>query len=260
MKKLLFILLFIPLTLFSQDEVTSQEKEKPIFKITRKNGEVFRSKSYRINEKNDRIDIQTIDGKIIRFNPKSIASIDEVKKDWDYFEFSEEGFTDYVVVNIESLSKEDLYVQVKNWIKDTYNTPSAVIKSEIEYKKIRIQGTKKNAISHKILLSNFVYDILYSIEISVRDGKYKFDPIGTQYWQNGSKYTSAGYVDISIFNSENLSHYYFQKGSKKGRLRETWRSFPNQLETHFNNLNISLFNYINKNKDNLNDVSDEDDW
>ena len=130
MKKLLFILLFIPLNIFSQE--IKEERSEPVYKITTTNGEVIRTKKYRVNEKRKVTDIQTIDGKLVSIKSSKIVSITEIIKGWNYFEFKEEGFTDFVVVNIDSLNKKELYTQVKNWILETYNTPSEVIKSEID--------------------------------------------------------------------------------------------------------------------------------
>ena len=258
MNKLLFILLFIPLTLFSQED--KEEKIEPTFKITTKNGEVIRTKSYNVSEERKVTDILTIEGKVLRIKSSKISSIIEIKEGWDYFKFSEEGFTDYAVVEVDSLSKENLYKQVKNWVLETYNTPSEVIKSEIKNKKIRIEGSKSNGMTiNGVLFGSDYYNIRYSIEISVRDGKYKFDPISLEYYIPYSKYVSAKWVDLSIFNKESLSPYYYQKGKKKGRIQSTFSSFPSSVENHFDNLNISLFNYINKNKQSSEEKSD-DDW
>jgi hypothetical protein len=258
MKKLLFILLFIPLTLFSQE--TKEEGSEPVYKITTTNGEVIRTKKYRVNEKRKVTDIQTLDGKLVSVKSSKIVSITEIKKGWNYFEFKEEGFTDFVVVNVDSLNKKELYTQVKNWILETYNTPSEVIKSEIENKKIRIEGSKSNLVVMKGMLGEpYYYDSRYSIEISVRDGKYKFDPISLKYWIPSSEYISAKWQDLYIFNKGSLSSFYNQKGKKKGRVISAWASLPSALENHFDGLNISLFNYIEKNK-NKSEESSDDDW
>ena len=75
MKKLLFILLFIPLTLFSQE--TKEESSEPIFVITTKNGQIIKAIKYRENKKTRNTDIQTLDGKLVRFKSSKILSITE---------------------------------------------------------------------------------------------------------------------------------------------------------------------------------------
>jgi hypothetical protein len=67
MKKLLIILLFIPLISFGQ------ETEK-VYEITTKSGKVIKSKNYRINKDKGVVDIQQLDGKFIRFKTFNIAS------------------------------------------------------------------------------------------------------------------------------------------------------------------------------------------
>ena len=67
MKKLLIILLFIPLISFGQ------ETEK-VYLITTKSGRVIKSKNYRINEDKGVVDIQKLDGKFIRFKTFNIVS------------------------------------------------------------------------------------------------------------------------------------------------------------------------------------------
>jgi hypothetical protein len=260
MKKLLIILLFIPLISFGQETEVIDGNIEPVFKITTKNGEVIRTKRYRVNEKKKVTDIQILDGKAVRLKSSDIVSITEIKEGWDYFEFKEEGFTDYVVVEIDSLNKEEMYTQVKNWILETYNTPSEVIKSEIKNKKIRIEGSKSNLVVMKGMLGEpYYYDTRYSIEISVRDGKYKFDPISLKYWIPSSSYVSARWQDLYIFNNSSLSVFYNQKGKKKGRVISAWAILPSALENHFDGLNMSLFNYIEKNKKKSKESSD-DDW
>jgi hypothetical protein len=56
-----------------------------------------------------------------------------------------------------------------------------------------------------------------------------------------------------------LSSFYNQKGKKQGRVISAWASLPSALENHFDGLNISLFNYIEKNK-NKSEESSDDDW
>lgn len=260
MKKLLLLVLFVTIASLGQETEVIEVNTEPTFKITTNKGEVIRSKKYKVNEKSKTTDIQNLEGKFIRIKSSEITSIVEIKEGWDYFKFSEDGFTDYVVVDVDSLSKENLYIQVKNWVLETYNTPSEVIKSEIKNKKIRIEGSKSSGLSVKgILGESYYYNIRYSIEISVRDGKYKFDPISLEYYIPYSKYVSARWVDLSIFNKESLSPFYYQKGKKKGRIQSTFSSFPSSVENHFDNLNISLFNYINKNNESSEEKSD-DDW
>ncbi len=72
MKKLLLLLLFIPLISFGQVEAAT-------YKITTTTGEVIKSKSYRINKQKRIVDIQKMDGKFIRLRTDKIKSYDKVE-------------------------------------------------------------------------------------------------------------------------------------------------------------------------------------
>lgn len=255
MKKLILFLLLTSLSSFGQETNSSAVKAK--YRITVDSGEMIPVKKYRIQEQSGLVDILTEDGKSLRFKLKNVLSIREIIIGWNYFDWNEEGFTDYSTVKIDSINRADLYKLVKNWVKDTYNTPSEVIKSEIENSKIRIEGISSNLITQKVLGSTFAYDGTYSIEISVRDGKYKFDPIMLKYYSPPSQYSAGGYINIPI-NAETLSSYYTQKGSKKGQLKKMWRTIPSNVESLFNDLNLSLFHYINDNR--KGGVIDSEEW
>ena len=85
-------------------------------------------------------------------------------KNIDYFEWKKEGFTKNVIVEVDSIKQEKLFNLTKDWIKEIYNTPSKVIKAEIEYKKIRVQGYKKKAIKEKFMGTRY-FDASYSFEL-----------------------------------------------------------------------------------------------
>lgn len=72
MKKLLFILFFIPLISFGQVEAAT-------YKITTTSGEVIKSESYRINKQKRIVDIKKIDGKFIRLRTDKIKSYEKIE-------------------------------------------------------------------------------------------------------------------------------------------------------------------------------------
>jgi hypothetical protein len=74
MKKLLLILLFIPLISFGQET-------NKVFTITIESGEVILSKGYRDNKAKRITDIQKIDGKFIRIRTNKITSIKQDGKE-----------------------------------------------------------------------------------------------------------------------------------------------------------------------------------
>jgi hypothetical protein len=93
------------------------------------------------------------------------------------FKFTKDGFTDYVIGTVPNKTASELYKKTIDWVNITYKNPREVIKAQIENDYIRIEGFKSSMLCKKILLSNICENGRYQIEISFKDGKYKFDVI-----------------------------------------------------------------------------------
>jgi hypothetical protein len=145
------------------------------------------------------------------------------------FEYSETAFTDYVVTEVNGDVKT-IYSKALNWIKENYVNPDEVIKMTMDNEKIRFQGYKANFLCMGSVCSN----ASYTIEISFKDGKYKFDPMQLKLMNNAGSYE----VPLS-----DLRIYYDKKGKVKKGSEEALQS----LSDLFNGLNLSLKDYINGN-------------
>jgi hypothetical protein len=77
---------------------------------------------------------------------------------------SDKGMTDFIVTSIEGKTATDIYKKVIEWIKVTYKNPSEVMLSTIENEYVRFEGISD--------ISTF--KCKYQIEISIKEGKYKF--------------------------------------------------------------------------------------
>jgi hypothetical protein len=157
----------------------------------------------------------------------------------------------YLVSEIDSLNQIELFNKTINWIKETYKNPDKVIKTTIENKKIRFTGSAGNFLSIRFLGTNKPLLTRYTIEISFKDGKYKFSPINLEYYQTASQYSSGGWMPVGLSNG---TGYY----KKKGKLRKMFREFPKDIPKLFNGLEASLKIYLLK--ENKTIKSTEDDW
>ncbi len=83
------------------------------------------------------------------------------------------------------------------------------------------------------------YGVVYIIEVSFKNNKYKFNPIDVSYSADNQVF----------FGIDRNSEFY----DKNGKIRKIYKSYPNDIELIFNDLNESLKNYL------LN-ASKEDDW
>ena len=87
------------------------------------------------------------------------------------------------------------------------------------------------------------FDAKYQIEISFKDGKYKFDVLEIEQFAANQ---------WSVLNLTDLSVYY----KKNGNIKNMYTCFPESLTSYFNNLNSSLDAYLSNNKERVKN----DDW
>lgn len=153
------------------------------------------------------------------------------------FKFNKEGFTDYVVGNVEGKTATELYKKTIDWISVTYKNPKEVIKAQIENEYIRIEGAKENMLCLKSLGMLNCYNARYLIEISLKDDKYKFDVIILETYMAPSAVSAGGWGEVVLSNT---SVYY--KGN--GDLKSIFKLYPLAIETEFNLLNTSLKKFL----------------
>ena len=155
------------------------------------------------------------------------------------------GMTDFVVTNVEGKTAPEIYKKVIEWIKITYKNPDKVILSTIDNEYVRFEGSSGSCYSIYLPLMGKSYqNTKYQIEISIKDGKYKFDIIGMENYTSPSQYSIGGWSNNALFNG-NLDKEYLEKTiyKKDGTLRSTWKNI-NDVPLYFNDLNKSLLESI----------------
>lgn len=136
---------------------------------------------------------------------------------------SDKGMTDYVISDCLGKTKSDLYAKTNEWVIKTFKNPKEVVIGQTENEFIRIEG-----FSSKF---NGVHDATYIVEISFKDGKYKFDPI--------SFILNYGSTRFNLF--ETFPTYFKSDGTVKDRVKVTIDGSKGLM----NDLNENLKNYIN---------------
>lgn len=159
----------------------------------------------------------------------------------------DEGLTDYIIINCEGKTKEELYKKTIEWINKNYNKPSEVIKAQVENDYIRFQGVSKNEYCFHNMLT-VCSDIKYEIEVSFKDGKYKFDVLELSNSYQGS-YGITKWSELNFANS--WTHF-----KKDGEVRKMYSETLPRISGYFNNLNKSLYDYIY----NKNETAKSNDW
>lgn len=134
-----------------------------------------------------------------------------------------------IIVNVDSLKADYLFKKAVNWVQETYKNPDKVLKTKIENEKIRVDGFANNAWWYKTLGMKMSYNMDYSVEVSFKDGKYRFEfVVGQFYTDSGQKFLA------------NYSSFFKSSGEVKGVYSEAVPS----LEETMNNLSLSFYNYV----------------
>lgn len=159
------------------------------------------------------------------------------------FKFDKLGLTDYIITDVPNKTKSEIYQKVINWIKTTYKNPESVIVSEIKDEYVKINGATSGLTTWRIMGLPYNTENKYSVEISVKDGKYKFNVIEVQYYSEPTKYSSGGWENYQITEDIN-NNLYKKSGEVKGSHKIADKAIPE----YFNQLNKSLLDYINSNE------------
>lgn len=152
------------------------------------------------------------------------------------FAFSKDGFTDFVVAECPGKTQNELYKKSIDWLAVTYKNPKEVLKAQIENDYIRFEGSAPGLVTITNLMT-FNYPTTYQIEVSFKEGKYKFDVTEVKYYISPSKYGPGGWYDFSI---KETAEYY----NKKGLIKGSYKRMPEALTTYFNNLNKEMKDFF----------------
>ena len=164
-------------------------------------------------------------------------------KSQDRFEYKENGLVpNYIVMEIDTLSQSALYNRCYRWIQETYKNPSEVIKMQIENEKIRFEGYSKAITYMNAIGTKNYYDAMYTIEVSFKEGRFKFDPVSLTLYTNN--YVPIDWLDID---------YGKPIFKNNGGVRGMYRNFPTDIGDFFTGLMLDLASY--QIVDNV-----EDDW
>lgn len=155
----------------------------------------------------------------------------------DNFIFDQKGLTDFVVTSCDGKTQSELYNKCLDWISVTYKNPSQVIKSKIENEYIRIEGFSSDIVCYSYM-GKRCSDTKYEIEISFKEGRYKFDVLSISEFNNMSK--SMLWTNFEI----NDTAAYFDK---KGEIKKSYKYIPEMMPAYFNHLNLNLKDFMMSN-------------
>ncbi len=151
------------------------------------------------------------------------------------FKFSKEGLTDFIVVTYDGSAK-DTYNRALAWVKEN-SKKGYKITSSVENEKMTIEGGKENFLCSKAGGTNVCTFGTFTIELSFKDGKYKFEAVGLSEKPNNATTTV-------VRNLNDFSDYY----DKDGSLKKYKDDVPAAYESLFNGLSKDLISFMDKKK------------
>lgn len=151
------------------------------------------------------------------------------------FKFLKDGLTDFIVTTFDGSAKDN-YNRALAWVKDNAKKNFVVV-SSVENEKLVIEGTKENFLCSKAGGTTVCTYATFTIAISFKDGKYKFEAVGLS-----EKATNS--INTVVHNLDDFSEYY----NKDGSLKKYKDDVPAAYETLFNDLNKSLIAFMDKKK------------
>jgi hypothetical protein len=167
-------------------------------------------------------------------NDSNSNNDDKKSKKETVFTFSSKGLSpNEIAIEMEGFKKKDLYSNTMNWIKEKYKDPDQVIEKDEKDKKITLEGFADNAICFGLGADYSCEGLTYVIEIKFEDEEYRMKVKKLSYKNKSNKKENIN-LDKSDFHSGN------------NEIDKNYTKVPSQIETLFNNLNTSLYNFINK--------------
>ena len=134
-----------------------------------------------------------------------------------------------IVVQVDSLTASETYKKALNWVQETYKNPDKVLKANITDEKIRIDGFATDAWWYKSLGIRNSYNMEYTIEISFKDGRYRFEYMIGQFYIDGGQKVLYDY------------RTFFKKS---GDVRKSYKDAVPSLELTMNSLSKSFYKYV----------------
>ncbi|MBK5212032.1 MAG: DUF4468 domain-containing protein [Flavobacteriaceae bacterium] len=133
-----------------------------------------------------------------------------------------------IVVEVDGLTASEIYKKALNWVQETYKNPDEVLKANITDEKIRVNGYDDDAYSWKAGGMTHNMGMQYTLEISFKDGKYKYECI-------------VGEININGGQRLNFSQFLFKNN---GDVKKTYSYAVPSLEQTMNDLSKSFYNYV----------------
>lgn len=140
----------------------------------------------------------------------------------------------FIVIDVPSKTKNDLFKSVEMWVTKKYVSPQDVL-SKVDGETITINGISKNSIHRNGM---HVFDMNYTVNFDFKDGKIRINsPSFRLTTYSGLKRQTLHLVSNSSLDGSDLGIYNEKLKLKSERAK-------NELEAYFNKFIIDLNKFI----------------
>ena len=153
------------------------------------------------------------------------------------FNYTQSGFTDFIVQQTPGKSSADLYKRTLDWAQFYFKSQPKVVKAKIENEYIRIEAYQMGLISFNILMKS-PCDTYYQIEIWFKEGRYKMDITELKYYIPATQTMPERWDTFPAQNNGDVVY------KKDGTLKAYYKYIPESLTSYFNQLNKDLLHFI----------------
>lgn len=144
------------------------------------------------------------------------------------FTLTKDGINKYVVVELDTINENVIFQKTINWVKEKFKKPDLVFDSTINNQMVRFTGENNIFRIYNAFGEFDNYPLEYSIKVSIKKGRYKFEILNLDVKHNRIDYSNI--------------HKVIYK--RNGKLISWYRDTPVMIEDFLNNLNQSLSDYI----------------
>jgi len=164
------------------------------------------------------------------------------------FTFTKDGLTDYVVTQCEGKTQSEIYKKCVDWIAFTYKNPQSVTQAKIENEYIRVEAISESLIcDNKAMYGKVCRDGKYTLEISFKDGKYKFEILKIEkLLEATNNKTPPNYPErwIQVIpEPQDTKGFAYEEGKHIGEIYNFYKYY-NEIAIYFNGLNKQLSDFV----------------
>jgi len=160
------------------------------------------------------------------------------------FTYSQTGLSpDYVIIERDSASADFLYGNCMRWINETFENPEKMIKEKVKGRQIKLSGFFKEFTSYEYQEKILKFDARYTIEISFKEGRLRFEPVDFEALGSGQEVPMIG-----LHSTKNDLYH------ENGEVVDMYSNIPADVAKVFNHFLNDLRAYE------FEDLSDDDDW